>query len=327
MGAARDAPQPNARACEMNKGRIAIALALTVHAISFFLMLHQVEPAYTNFYSLAWWTFIVFLAGMNHLHGRNSLLLDNPREFAWVFFYSILVWLFFEIYNFRLNNWFYLGVPAETYLRWPGYLIAYGTVLPGLFETETLLKNWRLFGHLRGPRITITDGLLIRFLVLGLLMMLAVLTSPRIFFPLVWVGLILILDPLVYWYEESRASFLGQIEQGDYSLLARLLVTGAICGLLWEFWNYWAGSKWFYNIPYLGFAKILEMPILGFLGFPPFVLECYLLYRASLLFRKRFIDNRKLAPTIVLILVIIYCILAFQGIDQLTIVSYKVRVD
>ncbi len=311
----------------MNKGRIAIALALIIHALSFCLMLHQVEPAYTNFYTLAWWTYIVFLAGVNHLRGRNSLLLDNRREFIWVFFYSILVWLFFEICNFRLNNWFYFGVPAEAYLRWPGYLIAYGTVLPGLFETETLLKNWGLFKRIQGPRITVTNGLLTRFLILGFLMMLAMIISPRIFFPLVWIGLILILDPLVYWYEESHASFLSQIEQGDYALLARLLVTGAICGLLWEFWNYWAGSKWFYNIPYLEFAKILEMPILGFLGFPPFALECYLLYRASLIFRKRFINNRKLVSTIVFILAIIYCILVFQGIDQLTIANYKVRVD
>ena len=108
---------------------------------AFLLMLRGIEPISTYFYGFAWWTYIVFLSGVNHLRGKNSLLLDNPREFLWIFLFSTPVWLFFEIYNFRLNNWEYVGIPIEMYVRWPGYLISFGTVLPGLFETETFLKN------------------------------------------------------------------------------------------------------------------------------------------------------------------------------------------
>ncbi len=50
--------------------------------------------------------------------------------------------------------------------------------------------------------------------------------------------------------------------------------------MLWEFWNYWAATKWTYTVPYLGDVKIFEMPILGYLGFPPFALECYAMYHA-----------------------------------------------
>ena len=53
---------------------------------------------------------------------------------------------------------------------------------------------------------------------------------------------------------------------------------GGACGLLWEFWNYWAATKWTYTVPYLGGVKLFEMPVLGFLGFPPFAVECWAMY-------------------------------------------------
>jgi hypothetical protein len=54
-----------------------------------------------------------------------------------------------------------------------------------------------------------------------------------------------------------------------------LLISGVVCGGLWELWNLGARTKWIYSVPYFDEIKIGEMPILGFLGFPPFVLECY----------------------------------------------------
>ena len=47
---------------------------------------------------------------------------------------------------------------------------------------------------------------------------------------------------------------------------------------MWEFFNYWAISKWTYTVPYFGSVKIFEMPVLGFLGFPPFAVECWAIY-------------------------------------------------
>jgi hypothetical protein len=51
-----------------------------------------------------------------------------------------------------------------------------------------------------------------------------------------------------------------------------------MCGFFWEFWNYFAIVKWKYNIPYVGFLKIFEMPILGYLGYIPFALSLYSMY-------------------------------------------------
>jgi hypothetical protein len=48
---------------------------------------------------------------------------------------------------------------------------------------------------------------------------------------------------------------------------------------LWEYWNFWAISKWEYNVPYWGHIKLFEMPFLGFLGFMPFIIESYAIYQ------------------------------------------------
>ncbi|MFQ5904875.1 MAG: hypothetical protein ACE5JO_14425 [Candidatus Binatia bacterium] len=307
------------------KGVVILILAavIVIHVSAFLLMVEGVELVSTYFYLLAWWTYIVFLSCINHLGGQNSLLLDNPREFLWVFFYSTPVWLFFEIHNFWLDNWSYTGIPSEAYVRWPGYVLAFGTVLPGIFETENFLRSFGVFTQLRGRPVKVTQWLLVRFLIVGSLMMLLVPLRPDLFFPLLWLGWIFLLDPLIYRKDRQRASLLGQAQRGEYSLLVRLLVTGMMCGLLWEFWNYWASAKWVYTVPYLGFVKIFEMPVLGFFGFPPFALECYLLYRAFLLFRERFLRAQRWIPAVTAALVILYCLLVFTGIDRWTVAGYK----
>jgi hypothetical protein len=68
------------------------------------------------------------------------------------------------------------------------------------------------------------------------------------------------------WYGRTLACFAG----------------GLLCGFLWEFWNYWALSKWIYHLPFLGAAEQLryfEMPIPGLIGFVPFGIECWVMWQ------------------------------------------------
>jgi hypothetical protein len=85
-----------------------------------------------------------------------------------------------------------------------------------------------------------------------------------------------------FWHgaaeRRGRHSWLGALAAGDASLVLALLTSGLVCGLLWEFWNYWALTRWTYSVPYVGGVKLFEMPVLGYLGFPPFALECYAMY-------------------------------------------------
>src|SRR5262249_33828630 len=91
--------------------------------------------------------------------------------------------------------------------------------------------------------------------------------------PFVWLGFTLLLEPINA--RRGRPSWLADLARGDASRVSALLASGLVCGALWEFWNYWATTKWTYTVPYLGDVKIFEMPILGYLGFLPFALECY----------------------------------------------------
>jgi hypothetical protein len=54
-----------------------------------------------------------------------------------------------------------------------------------------------------------------------------------------------------------------------------LLLGGAGIGLLWELYNSFARSRWIYTVPGLEGLKLFEMPLLGFVGFPVFALECW----------------------------------------------------
>ena len=94
--------------------------------------------------------------------------------------------------------------------------------------------------------------------------------------PVVWLSLFLLLDPVNYL--RGWPSIVGDLRVGNYQRLLALLAGGGLCGVLWEFWNYWAISKWTYTVPYFGNIKIFEMPVLGFLGFPPFTVECWVMY-------------------------------------------------
>jgi len=69
-------------------------------------------------------------------------------------------------------------------------------------------------------------------------------------------------------------------------LVLSLLAAGGLCGILWEFWNYQASARWIYVFPILQDMKVFEMPLPGFLGFPPFALETFAMY----CFTVRFLD-------------------------------------
>jgi hypothetical protein len=94
--------------------------------------------------------------------------------------------------------------------------------------------------------------------------------------PLVWLGLIAMVDPINRL--RGQPSITGDIQRGHYRRLIALLASGGFCGVLWEFWNYWALTKWTYTVPYLPDVKIFEMPVLGYLGFPFFAVESWVIY-------------------------------------------------
>jgi hypothetical protein len=95
-----------------------------------------------------------------------------------------------------------------------------------------------------------------------------------------WTSLVFLLDPINYWL--GLPSMFRDFERGWYGRTLAAMAGGLICGFLWEFWNYWALTKWTYHLPFLGVTeqyKYFEMPLVGLLGFIPFGVECWVMWQ------------------------------------------------
>jgi len=250
------------------------------------------------FTPLVWSGYILLVDGLVARHGGGSYLTTRRGELVLVALASVGCWWLFELYNaprfwrgedeLRGLWWHYHNLEPNPYLRRLGYDWAFATIFPGLFLTAEALKLW-VFKGLSGRRPWRPSPLAVRLSVpVGALAAALPLLFPSPWLvPLVWVAYVLLLEPINY--RRGSLSWLREVEQGDYRTLVSLLASGAVCGLLWEFWNYWAVAKWTYTVPYLGTVKLFEMPLLGYLGFPPFALEAFAMYQflASLLTRRR----------------------------------------
>ena len=152
-------------------------------------------------------------------------------------------------------------------------LFAFGTVLPGIFETmelmvgliEKLSPGGRIAGRpftLNQWNVRIQGGI-------GALMLVLLLAFPEDCFCLAWGFAFFLTEPICYWRRRTEKcqvgrSLLGQLAAGDNTRLVALLVSGLICGGLWEAWNVTARTKWIYSVPFFDELKLGEMPVLGF---------------------------------------------------------------
>lgn len=283
------------------------------------------EPFVTWFFCFAWWSYIVFLESWLHLNGESSPLFQTPGAFIGTAAASILIWLVFELYNFRLQNWHYVDLPPSLAVRWFGYGLSFATVLPGLSATYRALEHLRLVKSKPHRPLTKPTRLYIPFYILGVFCLVSPLIWPAKAFPLIWLGFVFFLEPIAH--KNRLPCLLADIQRGSSTRLKNVLLAGLICGFFWELWNYWAGSKWVYTIPYFSRPKLFEMPLLGFLGFPPFALECFLMYQCGLLFWLRLAqeaeqDRLRLLRKCSLVAMVLFILLAFAGIDHFTVTTY-----
>ena len=285
------------------------------------------------FYCIAWWSYIVLVDAWVWRRRGHSLLRDRPREFFVLAFWSVAVWNLFEVFNLRLQDWFYVNVPPMFLFGAIFTWLAYATVIPGLLETYDLLRALGIAERMRMRPWHIRRSGLALSVAVGLVMLVSPLLWPRYAFPWIWGFLVFLGDPFSYRSERPRTeSLLRQFERGDPRPFVRLLLSGLICGGLWEFWNFWAYTKWIYTVPFLEDLKWFEMPPLGFLGFPTFALECYVLVNLLNRFRRgRGWEEPgqsgagasvKLAAAAV-ILACLFDVAVFVGIDRLTVQSYR----
>jgi len=267
-----------------------------------------------HFYLMAWWSYLAFLDALLSLK-KGHLSVFN-RRLPWLVAMSCAFWCLFELQNGRLQNWFYVNVPSQESIRLSGYFLAFGTVIPGIYLTAELI------GAIL-PDMTIRPIRLNRYgtyaIPLGLLCLALSLAFPLYFFSLAWVSLAFIIDG--YNYRKGYASFARELENGSVKRMAAYAIAGVVCGFFWEFWNYWAVTKWIYTVPFFERLKLFEMPAPGFLGFAFFALE-------TAAFLTLFLSNPFLVKSrwTVSLLAVIFSLLSFLVIDRCTVFSHTARV-
>ncbi|MDQ3655851.1 MAG: hypothetical protein M3457_12325 [Chloroflexota bacterium] len=236
-----------------------------------------------------WLGYILLVDGLTYWRSGHSLLASDWRRFGLLFCFSVPLWWLFEAANRFLGNWEYvLPYPYHPVTYALLASLAFSTVIPALFVTVTFWRTFPLFARpRRWIRLDPSIGGLITISAVGLVLVVLALGFPRIAFPLVWIGFFLLFDPINRLL--GNKSLAEEVASRRWDTVLVLFAAGLTCGFLWELWNWDSLPKWVYHVPYANQPTLFEMPLLGYGGYLPFVLEVYAAYHLLhwLVFRQR----------------------------------------
>lgn len=254
-------------------GLLGVLMILFVEA-NFFL---KIQPFANWYFPIVWYGYILVIDALIYKLRNDSLISKRFPQFLGMIFISMLFWWVFEFMNLSVGTWRYSGLRGlGSYANLFGS-ISFSTVLPAFFETVELIRSVRLFERKKlHKKHKITPKFLHCMIGIGVFSLIASMLVPKFAFPLVWMSFFFILDPINCLHKQP--SVIRHLKDRKLAIPLSLLLGGIILGFFWEFWNYWAIPKWSYDVPFVGFFKIFEMPILGYLGYFPFAFELYAMY-------------------------------------------------
>lgn len=227
-----------------------------------------------------WLAYIIIVNALTYMRAGKSLITHSPGYLILLFLFSAVFWWYYEYLNQFVNNWYYTDLAHLSDLGYFLYAtLPFSTVLPAVISTWLLLRTFpRLssgLSHFLKIRIVSTKifwGVLLLVNVSGL--GLAYLW-PEYLFPLIWIAPMLIIAAVISI--AGKKTIFHSIEKGDWKDIFLLAMAALICGFFWEMWNFYSYAKWEYSIPFVHRYLIFEMPVLGYLGYLPFGIQCGLI--------------------------------------------------
>ena len=225
-----------------------------------------------------WLGFILAVDGLVLRRTGTSLIVRSPKIMATMFILAVPYWWMFEAINQVIQNWVYIGSNPETSLfSLIQTSLAFSVVIPAVFEVSELVGSFNFINRFaRMPALVLNRQQVAIIGILGVLSLAALLTWPKYLFPITWLSLFFIFDPINYL--TGRPSITANVRHGDWRLVVAFALGALICGFFWEMWNYQATISWQYNIGFFDFARIFHMPLLGYGGYLPFGLETYAMF-------------------------------------------------
>ena len=241
-----------------------------------------------NMTAVAWAGYLLAMDGLLAIRPPGSPVRTRRHHFALLCLASVFIWCVFDAINFHgvggrgMRAWTYIGLPPKLSDKFVPYLLAFGSIVPGMLMSGQAMLNagwfdWARTRPGRLPRWVEPAGLLA-----GVAMSAWPLVHPDPVTNLtLWTSLVFLLDPIND--RLGRPSLFRDWRNGWYGRSLAAMAGGLACGFLWEFWNFWALTKWTYHLPFLGVAgnryHYFEMPLPGLLGFLPFGLECWVMWQ------------------------------------------------
>ena len=209
-------------------------------------------------FPLCWAGVLVALQGLAR-RGRGGSPLSSFADWAACAVASVLFWDLFELVDLRLRNWWYTGVSPHPLVSAAFGAVAFATVLPAVRLGLSLQEPPAALPARRRPALLFA---------VGLVMLALALAFPRWAFPLAW----LFLWPLC----EAGCCLLPRRTLAtplESRVFLRTALLGLPLGLVWESLNWQCARGWIYTVPHFEGWKLFEMPLAGYLGYLPFLLE------------------------------------------------------
>jgi hypothetical protein len=224
-----------------------------------------------------WVGYVVVINALTWWRSGRCMLMDRPRYLLGLALLSAGFWWYFEYLNRFVQNWYYVGVDHLSGFQYFLYAtLPFATVLPAVLGTTELLQTFlRLSAGLkqfRPVRVRHPKGVAGLTLLLFGLALAGIGVWPDLLFPVLWLAPLGILTCLRVL--RGKPTIFASLAGGDWRRVILLALAALICGFFWEMWNYVSLAKWIYAIPFVNAVHLFEMPILGYVGYLPFGLEC-----------------------------------------------------
>ncbi len=224
-----------------------------------------------------WLGYILVINALAFRRSARCMLGDRPGYFLALFPLSAAFWWFFEYLNRFVDNWHYVGAgelgPWQYF--WQATL-PFSTVLPAVLGTREYLAGFpRLSAGLADAwRLEVRAPKLLAALVLALAAAGLVLIGvwPNYLFSLLWISPLLVITALQALF--GQPTIFAPAVRGDWRPLWQAALAALVCGFFWELWNYGSLTHWEYAVPWVHRFEVFHMPLLGYLGYLPFGLEC-----------------------------------------------------
>jgi hypothetical protein len=247
-----------------------LAAGLAILGFGWGTSLAGVEPVRGYWFDFVWAGYILAGDAVVWRRAGRSLLHGGGWRVVALFALSAPLWWAFEIANWRLENWKYVGTAvyggqAHVLLK----TLSFVFVLPALATSRDLLRSFVRFPH--PPAVRLPSWTTPVLVAVGVISVPLLYLFPDQTYPLVWVAPLLVLDGVAD-LRGRRPNVFALVREGRAGPVLLIAVAGLGTGVLWELWNWGAVPHWDYRIPYLGFLPVFEMPVVGYLGYPPFAL-------------------------------------------------------